>query len=259
MPAKPSKKICLYLSLILLLISTPVFATHRITMAFWEDPSQSPVWRWAELVYTAAFQRLDLEFSYEVYPPIRASLVANDGIVDGEPSRVRTYGDSHPNLIRVEVAVVDGKIVAYATKRGIELNGWESLRGKNYVIDYYRGIKLVQINLEKVVSPDRLFSISSEKQGLKKLAAGRTDLYVDSILRVSSLLKSDEFKDSGIYAAGVLMDMGGYPYLHKRHAQLVPKLAEVLNQMKQEGLLTKYKQQAREEFLKKRAEIQTSP
>jgi len=36
-----------------------------------------------------------------------------------------------------------------------------------------------------------------------------------------------------------------YPFLHKKHANLAPKLAEVLKQMKAEGLFGQYQKMAR--------------
>ena len=66
--------------------------------------------------------------------------------------------------------------------------------------------------------------------------------------RIDRLLNSAEFKDRGVRAAGIMEEVFNYPYVHKQHADLAPKLAEVLRQMKAEGLFEQYMQQAQQEF-----------
>lgn len=228
----------------------PVSATDSITFAFWLEPSEAVTWRWAERVYTEAFRRLGIEFNYAVYPPARASVMADEGKVDGEPARIGSYGSSHPNLVRVEVTVNNNQVLAYVKTPGMVLNGWDSLRGKDYRVVFYRGMDFAQKYLPAVVKPENLSAISREPQALKMLIAGRIDIYVDSHTRLAGLLSSPEFRDAGIYSAGVMMDISAYPYLHKRHAALAPQLAETLKQMKAEGLIQQYLEQAEQEFSK---------
>lgn len=220
---------------------------QKITFAFWQEPSKDIVWRWAELVYNDAFSRLGIPFDYKVYPPARASIMASRGDVDGEPARIKSYGDLYPNLIRVDEVVSSNKVAAYAVSPGIVLDGWKSLSGTGYRVEYYLGMAFAKSKLTGLVAPDRLSAISTERMGLKKLISERTDLYIDSMTRISPLLSSAEFSGSGIYVAGIMMDLSGYPYLHKRHHLLVPKLAEVLSQMKAEGAISRYLKQAKKE------------
>lgn len=233
-----------------LLLGQPVLATGSITLAFWQEPATDFRWRWGELVYREAFRRLGIEFHYKVVPPARASAMADSGEVDGEPSRIAAYAALHPDLIRVNEVVYTDQILAYAVKPGMVLNGWEDFRGTDYRVEHYRGMAYAQEYLPGVVKPEHLSTITTAQQGLKQLIADRIDVYVDSYSNVSLLLASPEFKDAGIYSAGVLMDISSYPYLHKRHADWVPKLAEVLRQMKAEGLVQQYFAQAKQEVTK---------
>lgn len=223
-------------------------AEQKVTFAFWQAPSEAVVWRWAELVYSDAFSRLGIQFDYIVYPPARASIMANCGDIDGEPARIKSYGDLYPNLIRVDEVVSSNKVAAYAVTPGIVLEGWESLSGTDYRVEYYLGMAFAKSKLTGLVAPDRLSSISVERLGLKKLILKRTDLYIDSMTRIEPLLSSAEFSGSGVYVAGIMMDLSGYPYLHKRHSLLVPKLADVLKQMKAEGAISRYLKQAKQEL-----------
>ena len=217
-------------------------------MAFFHEPSESLEFTFAERLYTEAFARIGLEFRYKVYPPTRAGVMADSGQIDGEPGRIKGYNETYKNLIRVDEPLFEDKILACATNPDIVIEGWESLRGTDYRVDYYRGIAISEKKLPDVVNAENLYSISEPVQALKKLVAGRIEVYVDSYTRIVPILESPEFKDSGIRVAGVLEGISTYPYLHKRHAALAPKLAEALKQMKTEGLLKQYLEQAKQQF-----------
>lgn len=226
-------------------------ATETITLAFWAEPSEDSTWRWGELLYTEAFRRIGVDFQYKVYPPSRASFMADSGQIDGEPARIAEYAESHENLIRVDEPVVIDKVLACAIEPGIKLERWESLRNTDYRVDYYRGVAIVEKNLPMVVDPENLSAISEPILAFKKMIAGRTEVYVDSIERIVPLLNSPEFKNSGIHIVGTLAEVPSYPYLHKRHASLVSKLSEALKQMKAEGVFERYLEQAQKEFAQK--------
>lgn len=122
-----------------------------ITMAFYEDPSDNLYFRWCELIYTEAFARLGYQFRYQVVPPIRASMMADTGKVDGEPARVFAYGLKYKNLIRVEEPILESKLTAYAINPNIQLTDWGSLLNHPYRIEYYRGIFYIEQDRKSVV------------------------------------------------------------------------------------------------------------
>jgi hypothetical protein len=45
---------------------------------------------------------MDIDLQYRILPPKRASLYTDNGVLDGELSRVYDYNTGHSNLIRVE-------------------------------------------------------------------------------------------------------------------------------------------------------------
>jgi hypothetical protein len=80
------------------------------------------------------------------------------------------------------------------------------------------------------------------------LLAGRSDAYCDIDIYVREALNSDELK--GATAVRKLFDIASvptYPYLYRKHADLAPRLAAVLKQMKAEGLLAEYRKQVERE------------
>jgi len=226
-------------------------AEETITFAFWEEPSQHPAWRSAELVYTEAFRRLGMKFRYEIYPAKRASMMINTGQVDGEPARYCWYGNKFPNVIRVEEPLIADPIQVYATNPNISCKNWESLRNQKYRVDYRRGSLIMEQNLTSLVRAEDLFAINEPIQGLRKLVAGHTDIFIDNNISILPLLAAPEFVNSGIREVCQLQKIFLYAYLHKRHAALASNLTDTLRQMKREGLFDHYQQQAQQEFSRK--------
>lgn len=225
-------------------------AADKIIVVGSEDIKDTFEGKWLRLIYTEVFRRLGYELQYDGYPTMRASAMSDAGEVDGEIERVFTYSERHPNLIRVDESHFSTTIVAYAVKPGIELTGWDSLKNTDYTVDYRRGVTVVERGLTTVVKPENLSTITTTEQGLKKLIVGRIDLYVDVENLVTDKLRTinpAEFDTSAIYKAGIMEETTLHMFLHKKNAALVPKVADVLKAMKQEGLVDRYKEIALEE------------
>lgn len=225
-------------------LSKPAYTKETIKFAFPGSTDNLAVFKYGELLYTEAFKRLGYEFSYEVFPPKRASYMASMGQFDGEPARVAGYGSTFPNLIMVDESVLNLKFLAITSDPNIKISGWEDLRNTDYTIEYYHGNVIIEKMLSKFAPPKRVTAIYDHALTYKKLLAGRVQIFIDLADRVTPTLASSEYKDTGLRVAGVVHETFGYPYLNKRHADLAPKLAAVLKQMKSEGLLQKFMKQA---------------
>ena len=200
--------------------------------------------RWVTLIYTELFGRLAMPFQLEHYTLARRAALVEEGTVDGETSRVYTYGDNRPNLVRVEESLLDFNFALFAANPGVRLERLEDLRASSYLVEYRRGILLCENTLKKLVPAERISDVPTQQQGLKKLLAGRTDLYCDLEAYIRQELQSPEFKGSAIRKAiGVGNAVPTYPYLHKKHAALAPRMAAVIKQMKAEGLIEAYRLQ----------------
>jgi polar amino acid transport system substrate-binding protein len=201
--------------------------------------------RWTTLIYTEVFKRLGLPFQFDFYTLKRRSAMAEDGSVDGEGSRVYAYGAAHPKLVRVEESVVDLTFALYAANPAVSLSRLEDLPASGLLIEYRRGILICENTLKPLVLPERLSDVTSVEQGIKKLLASRTDLYCDLEVSMLEQLQAPEFK--GVAKVRKVLDLGKsvptYPYLHRKHADLAPRMAEVLKKMKAEGLIEAYRLQ----------------
>lgn len=198
-----------------------------------------------KLIYTEAFKRVGKTLVFKYYPLKRGSKLADLGLIDGEIARVYGYNQAHPVLVRVEEPVLSVKLSAFTTDPDIKLNGWKSLSGTDYKVEYILGNYHSAKSLQKVVAHQNLSRVPHWSQGINKLIAGRTDFFIELENTVADALKTSEFKNSNIYIAGIMDELTIHAFLHKKHKELALQLSATLKDMKREGLIDKYLQVAK--------------
>lgn len=202
--------------------------------------------RWVLKIFTEAFKRLGVPFQLEQYTLARRAILVDSGRIDGETSRIYSYGDTRPNLIRVEESLIDLSFALYTANPKLRLARLEDLRTTQHLVEFRRGILICENTLKQYVDAERLSDVVTQEQGLKKLVSGRTDLYCDIDVYVLQELQSPDLKDSAKNVRKVISigkAVPTYPFLNKKHAELAPRLAAVLKQMKAEGLIEAYRLQ----------------
>lgn len=206
-------------------------------------PEGSLAYRYLNLIYTEVFKRLGIAFQIKYIPLKRGFADVASGKYDGETSRVYKYQDSFPTLIRVTESLYSTNVSAFALSNfNVQFNGWNSLKGHNYKIEYPRGVYISEVNLSKVVSPQNLSNITTATQGIKKLLLGRTDIFIDDELVVYPLLETLKDYSSGtIHKIGIMEPVPLYMYIHKKNKWLEPHLNDVIKSMKEEKLMLKYR------------------
>lgn len=209
--------------------------------------------KWYRRIYSEAFRRMGLQMSIVVSPTARLTTMADDGEVHGQPSRVFTYANTHPDQLRVEESVHDVQLALHAfdpTSTSIFPKAVDELQAGKWMVEYRRGVAICEKILKPLLPAERLSDVTSPEQGLKKLQAGRTDLYCDFDLAVNTELLSPTFKGVTGYRMAVKLGPGMplYPYVHKSRADLAPKLADVLKKMKAEGLIDRYFNEVKREL-----------
>jgi len=221
----------------------------RIVLASLVTKSDSFGARWLELIYTDAFNRLGVELEIQYYPPARAAAEAASGNVDGELLRSFDYTPAKGNLLRVAEPTVFGAVGAYARRPGIVLHsGWTSLRHTDYRINYRYGYTVIRSRLAGVVPASHTAPTHNTETGMRKLMVERADIYIDYRDIADYALRSEEFKDSGIYLVATLERVPFHAFLNRRFADLVPRLSRVLKEMHGTGLIMQYRRQALAEY-----------
>ena len=227
---------------------TPPAAAKAFLMAADAEPG-TYAHRWATLIYTEAFKRLGMPVQIGNYSLARRSALANEGAIDGEVSRIYSYADTNPDLVRVDEPVMDFSFALFAANPSVQIARLEDLPATTLIVEHRRGILACENALKKFVPAERLSNVTSTDQGVKKLASGRTDLYCDIELYVREALHSAELKSAANVRKVIrIASVPTYPYLHRKHAALAPRLAAVLKQMKTEGLLDSYAPQVEREL-----------
>lgn len=218
-----------------LIFIQPLNAQKVFVMAFAHEPSKNLQYQFYKRVYSEAFHELGYEFSYKIYPSKRASAVANEGLVDGEPQRIYEYAKRYPNLIRVEEPIFINRTLAFSSKDTIKLDGLEGLKNTSFRVDYLRGSVWSKQHLEPLVPSSNLTTLSTNQQGFRKLIFNRSDIFVTLETAGLMTLEKDEFRDSKVKPIAIVGSNFSFPYVHKSHKKLAIDLAKVLKQMKSDG------------------------
>lgn len=227
---------------------TGAAAATPFVMGFDEDPKIYGT-IWGLLIYQEAFKRMGIPLVPGFYHLARRAALADEGVIDGEGGRVHGYGAAHPNLVRVEESIINVSFALYTANPELRLKRIEDLSASSVRVEYRRGLQLCENMLKPLLPPERLSNVTSELQGLQKLLAGRTDVYCDIESIVKQGLTAVELKGAtSIRKIFTIGNLETYPYLHKKRADLAPRLAATLKQMKAEGLVEKYRLQAEREM-----------
>lgn len=177
-----------------------------------------------------AFRRVGLEFKLTSLPSERSLQSANAGDVDGEGLRIAGLSAQYPNLIQVPERFIGISFVAFAKDAMISLDkGWDSLLP--YRVGFVSGWKMFEANAgnARVVS-----RVDKPEQMFRMLDSGRIDLALYTRADGVALVKA---LGLGAVAplAPALKDVDMYLYLHKKHENWVPKIAQALREMKMDG------------------------
>lgn len=182
-----------------------------------------------DLVAGEAFRRAGVKLKLVKLPAERALINANSGIDDGDLTRIAGLETQYPNLLRVPEKLMDWTFSAFGKDASMPAR-WETIRQRPTGL--IRGWKIYEREMAgagQVVmagNPDQLFRL---------LRLDRVEVILYERWQGLHLLRQERVAD--VYALDPpLAKREMFIYLHKRHAALVPRLAEALRAIKAEGL-----------------------
>lgn len=181
------------------------------------------------------YRRLGIKIVIKQYPAERALHLANNGEVDGEFARRAIIMQIAPNLLQIPTALIQGQVTAFSKHKVFKIKGWKSLQP--YKVAILRGHKIAeantrQFNREIINTREALFYF---------LQQDRADIVIYSYLSGIIFLKKNGL--SNIYPHSPPLDTGSiYHFLHKKHADLVPKVDKIIQEIIKEGLPEKITQ-----------------
>ena len=176
-----------------------------------------------------AFRRAGVQLRLVKMPAERGLINANAGIDDGDITRIAGLDAQYPNLIRVPEKLIDWEFAAFSKNASLSTS-WDVLRARP--IGHIRGWKIYE---KQLVGAPFVMSSDDSTQLFRQLQLDRVEVVLFERWLGLSLMKRLEIK--GITPLEpIIAKREMFIYLHKRHAALVPKLAEALRAIKAEGL-----------------------
>nr|WP_319565740.1 transporter substrate-binding domain-containing protein [uncultured Rhodoferax sp.] len=218
--------------LTLVLLNSPALANEKLVLSTGVlKPYTTPDRQgFLDQLITAVFRDIGIEAEIILYPTAteRSLLNANEGLDDGEAMRVAGLEKLYPNLIRVPEEVIFNDFVAYTTGEPFTTDSWDSL--KPYSVTYLIGWKVFEQNVPK---GKEITLVRDANQLFGMLKSKRADIALYE--RWQGLVKVRDMGFKVQVLEPPLVHTKMFMYLHKKHAALVPRVAQALAKMKQDG------------------------
>jgi len=176
-----------------------------------------------------ALQRLNYRLESVHIPAERALIFANDGISDGEMLRIAGLQKNYPNLIQVPEKLIDLEFVAFTRNKSLKISSWQDLAA--HPVAVITGWKIFERNIPATTE---LVTVKNVDQLFTLLLKDRTDVILYSRWSGLAYIRKHQLQGISIVEPP-LARQGMYVYLHKRHRDLVPRLAAELRALKAEG------------------------
>lgn len=194
-------------------------AQDRLRFSSFDAPNLTPL---AEKILTRAYDELGIRIETVQASPRRALLDAASGKTDGELVRIKDIGSDFESLIRVDVPIVVARTYAYAVKPDLRGKSFEEL--KPLRIGHVAGARFA---VELANGFTEIWTAETPKQLFEMLRRDRIDLVIAGEGTARRLSRELEMPE--VFPLGPsLHTVAFYHFLHVRHADLVPKIEEVL-------------------------------
>lgn len=225
-----------YLVCFLLLISSfsltasdePVLTlvSSDMVSGFYHSPEQTGL---ADELLELALKRMGYRLRVLTVPTERSLKMAEAGLADGELLRTAAIEKYFPTLQQVPEALVEGEFVVFSHEPIDLREGWKALSGKS--VGIIIGMKIIE---NKVPASALVTKVKDIKLLFTLLKRKRID-YAVFVKDIGQFyLHNNNIK--GLFVNKMYLDkVPAYTYLHPKHAALVPRLANTLKEMKQDG------------------------
>lgn len=184
-----------------------------------------------DLLYKELSKRTGIDFVLQYLPAERALINANSGLDDGDAARVsgKQITALYPNLIQVPGPLLKYNMAAFTRKADLTVAGPDSL--KPYSVGIIRGWKILE---RGIVGTRSFVAVENDEQLFSLLDKDRVDVVVvDSTIGLR-VVKTMGLKNIRLLQPPLYQGYW-YPFLNKKHAALVPRIAAALIEMERDG------------------------
>lgn len=192
----------------------------------------------------AAFGRLGRRVEIRMPPAERGLQDANNGIADGDVGRIRGVDAIYPNLVIVDEPIIESRdFVAFSVKHDFPTTSWKTLLPYN--LGFVHGWKIFEAPTEEARSVTRA---QNTQDLFRMLQHHRIDLALSA--RLDGLAMARKIGLEGVrLLEPPLARLEMFLYLHRRHADLAPRLAQTLRAMKADGAFERIRRSALRKWL----------
>ena len=175
-----------------------------------------------------AFKRIGVDVEILVLPAERSLINANEGLDDGDVFRIAGLERDYPNLLRVPGKMLDNEFMAYTNRADIRIRNWADLQP--YVVAYATGWRIFDLNVQGV---KELTKTASIRELFPLLEKGRADVVLMERWQGQWMVRQQGYQVRLQEPPLARVEM--FMYLNKKHAALVPQVAQALADMKADG------------------------
>ncbi len=182
-----------------------------------------------------AFARAGRRVRLVDLPAERGLRNANEGIEDGDLTRIAGMEKTYPNLVMVPEKIIDWRFSAFTRDPALTTTaGWKSLL--SYSVGIIKGWKIAETNLAKA---RQIVYVEDAEQLFRLLAKNRVDAVVYSREMGQLLLKQRRLQNVRLVEPP-LDTREMFIYLNKKHTPLIPGLVRALRSLKADGSYERY-------------------
>ena len=183
-------------------------------------------------IMQAAFKRAGLPMVFSEQPAERSIALVARGIDDAECCRIpKAISRDYPGLVQVPEVVYTARFSAFAKQPLPAIDGFNAL--KEYSVATVSGWKILVNNLQRI-KPETLHIVDNAESMFQVLELDRIDIATYGYLSGKHTLAKLGLKDIQVIVPP-LASAPLYLFLHRKHAHLVPQLAQAIRSLKADG------------------------
>ncbi|MBW8844775.1 MAG: transporter substrate-binding domain-containing protein [Burkholderiales bacterium] len=190
-------------------------------------------------ILKVAYARLGIPVQFVAVPPLRSLLESSEGRLDGEVQRILNVETQYPTLIAVKPWINYIEPAAFVKRLDLKVQGWASIAP--FQVGIVRGVGSSEAGTRGM---SRVTAVPSMDVLMRMVAAERIEVGVND--RLSGVLILHQLGlDAEVHPLDPpLQRIPLYHFLHVRHAELVPRIEEVLRAMAASGELEQIRSSA---------------
>jgi len=196
----------------------------------------------ASRIRSEVYRRVGLSVRFESMTPRRATAEALAGRLDGEVSRVLSYAEAAPRMVRVTPAFTYFAMAGFA-RRNLDIDRSGDLR--KYRVGIIRG---VQAAIELAAEAKVVEQAANSENLMQMLQADRFDLALDVDINGAAVAARLGYTE--VRQVGAWMKTEGYHYLAPHRAAMGHDLSAVIGQMKPNGELERLRASLLAEYMR---------